>query len=692
MTTLSLAKPIENVGDLNEAKVLAIVDHLAPILDDWRKGEDLRNQLSALEEIQASATRRITALREDHDRLRAEQESAPKTLGNYGRPALGLMLAGAVLLFLVFWLGMVVAVSGLAMGFSSLGKIRKAISEKIAATEGAIAAVDLELTNATQRKAEANAELSGRAGGFPEMRLSHVLLKHEVTEVAGRKVLVDLSGTYDTTLLKAVDVSELQQGLTHISARASELLNVPTLLSAGSKTSEDPLNKLYGEEEELQDLVGEYTLNLGKLRDVNLPLPLIPPESLLARRLSAGDLNVLETDDRILALEGSKMSGEAIRAFIQQVDATRAQGTQVFTELREVFRDLENACQRYAQARTASMNTIHHHLTEVLSRATWCSRRFFCPRTMGSPKYIEDLVGIDPEKAYLKPLDELLEHLNADPEIRRRLDEKPDLSQQLTEAYGGIYDFIEGVLFDEDGNRIDDARRPKHIEDQFREATKRFSQLLRRVMTGASQPVLNFSTEAQMYYDPETGEWGSDIVPYTYRSPDILKYGSVVKTYSDLMVPLWEHLWTEKADFRKSEVFRTNEAMLRMTEKESEKLIEIGNQYRADMRTVRENVYLIESELESKRSEIISFRDGMDMLGLLSDRSKQTITDDKLKDMVLGESVLGKTEHYESYLTALPVSEAESRGSMQDPVELIREPRALVMIGQGTAPRLIRAE
>src|SRR6185312_10039055 len=103
---------------------------------------------------------------------------------------------------------------------------------------------------------------------------------------------------------------------------------------------------------------------------------------------------------------------------------------------------------------------------------------------------------------------------------------------------------------------------------------------------------------------------------------DTIKYGSVIKAYSDLMIPLWEHLWTEKADFRKSELFRTNESMIRMSEKESEKLINVADQFRADMRTVRENVYLIESDLKSKYSEIISFRDSMGRLGLLSERGK----------------------------------------------------------------------
>jgi hypothetical protein len=79
----------------------------------------------------------------------------------------------------------------------------------------------------------------------------------------------------------------------------------------------------------------------------------------------------------------------------------------------------------------------------------------------------------------------------------------------------------------------------------------------------------------------------SDTIPYVYNTATMLRYGQVLKVTSDLMVPLWEHLWTEKADFRKSELFRTNESLIRMSEKESEKLIEVGNQFKADMNRYR---------------------------------------------------------------------------------------------------------
>ena len=155
------------------------------------------------------------------------------------------------------------------------------------------------------------------------------------------------------------------------------------------------------------------------------------------------------------------------------------------------------------------------------------------------------------------------------------------------------------------------------------------------------------------------------------------------------MVPLWEHLWTEKADFRKSELFRTNESILRMTEKESEKLIEVGNQFKADMRTVRENVYLLESDLKSKFDELIAFRDGMSALGLLSERQRAFLTDEKLKQISLGEeSVLGEAEDYELLLGMEPKAQAERRGTVNDPIELVRAPESLISYTQEPVRRL----
>src|SRR5262249_29132434 len=150
-----------------------------------------------------------------------------------------------------------------------------------------------------------------------------------------------------------------------------------------------------------------------------------------------------------------------------------------------------------------------------------------------------------------------------------------------------------------------------------------------------------------------------------YRTHEVLRYGSVVKAYSDLMIPLWEHLWTEKADFRKAETFRTNDQLIRMSEKEAEKLIDIANQFRDDMRSVRDNLNVLGADLKSKASEIKNFRDGMESLGLLSESSRVVID---RSEGELGEeqaSIVGSADRLETILTAQPRGQMESRGTVQ---------------------------
>ncbi|MBM3273130.1 hypothetical protein FJY94_07810 [Candidatus Kaiserbacteria bacterium] len=325
----------------------------------------------------------------------------------------------------------------------------------------------------------------------------------------------------------------------------------------------------------------------------------------------------------------------------------------------------------------------------MLGSASWCSRRIYCPRTIQSNAYIEELLGINAAKAYLLSFDDLITRLNNDIQINKRLQSKPDLEEQLEQSYGAVQQFMEGAQFDAEGRRLDVGQRPRHIESQFDEAVKHFGHVLQKVMTGSAYPVLNFSTEAQLYYDPDTHEWSSDTTPYVYSTADAIRFGSVVKAYSDLMIPLWEHLWTEKADFRKSELFRTNEEMRRMTEKESEKLIDIANQFRADMRAVRENVYLLESDLKSKYAEILSFRDSMSTLGLMSKHAAEAVSDNKLQKLVMGESTLTTAEKYETLLSGMPQTQAANRGSVHDPIDLIREPDALLPYAGTQQPRLL---
>ena len=677
MSTLSLVKPLENIDDSAEANVLAIINHLMPTLDDWRKGEDLRNDLSDLEQVIKAKEKEFDEYQTKKNNAKEQLSHIYKELKNYSYVSIGCTLFSLILLFSNSILGIGLFLVGLVIGIQSITKIRKTIEQQITACEIDIARINSELESTKLLKLQIENEMNVRSDGFPELRIGNVRFGLEFEEVAEKNILLDVSGVHSETELKAVDVSEIQEGLSGISDEVKSLLIIPPLLSKNDESIEDPINQLFGEENDLQKLVGEFTVNLGKLKDFSLKLPMIKSSNILVHRILAEEFNKID-DDNAIIFSGEKKSNKEIKEFVKQLSDNQNDVISVFAELNDVYQDLENACNLYSDARTTSINIIHNNLIEVLNRSAWCSRRFYCPRTIVSPAYLEDLIGVNPKNAFLLSLDDLLIKLSSDEQISKRLNDQPDLQKQLIDAYYSVQDFSMDLTFDENGNRANQITRPRHIEDQLKESLKRFNNVLSKIMTGSTYPVLNFSSESQLYFNPDDDEWFSDLIPYKYSTPDILKYGGVVKAHSDLMIPLWEHLWTEKADFRKSELFRTNESMIRMSEKESEKLIEIGNQFRADMRTVREHVYHIESDLQSKHMELVSFRDGMDMLGLLSDRSKESVTDEKIMTMLVGESSLPKMERYETLLGGLPISEAEARGAVYDPIDIIKEPDSLV--------------
>ncbi len=695
MTQLALAKPIENVDNADEAVVLGVIHHLMPMLGAWRRGEDLRGEIEAAERqqpgLQSTLDQARSAQKAASDALAAAQDTV------FNGAATGQAVAALVGAVVGWWfMGAITAVVVLAVlgawAFSTAKKaadaIKATLSQALAQADAALASADSACQHNRSRIEELKAELTSRAVGFPDIKVTPIDFALRSAEVSGHHVLLDLSESHAPVKLKAIDVSAMEEGLSHISDKVQALLQVPPLLTPEEHDhSDDPVHELFGEESDLQHLVGQFTLSLGKLRDIDLTLPLVPKGSLLVERAASASLPKAEAGPRVHM--ASQLNPKAIAAFVDQVNSNRERGLAIFAELNEVFGNLDRVCALYAQARVASVNTLHANLLDVLGSAAWCSRRVYCPRTIQSTAYIEELLGIKASKAYLLSFDDLITRLHDDVEIHKRLQSKPDLEEQLAQSYDAVQQFMEGAQFDAEGRRLDVGQRPRHIESQFDEAVKHFGHVLQKVMTGSAYPVLNFSTEAQLYYDPDNQEWSSNTTPYVYCTADAIRFGSVVKAYSDLMIPLWEHLWTEKADFRKSELFRTNEEMRRMTEKESEKLIDIANQFRADMRAVRENVYLLESDLKSKYAEILSFRDSMSALGLMSERAADAVSDDKLQKLVMGESTLTTAEKYETLLSGMPQTQAANRGSVHDPIDLIREPDALLPYAGAQQPRLL---
>ena len=689
MTTLSLVSPVENVQSLTQAKVLALIEHLMPSLAGWRQGEDLRQERTSVRLQLQTLTPKVEQLRQSLDLVSQQFDAATAAMTKNQAIAIGAVVLGVVLVYFSKY-ALLLSLAAIWPALQ-LPKVKKALADLVrerTQIESELAGVSTRLQAYKDRLLRIEAEVVGRPEGFPQIELSEVQFHLQLRNLVGHQVLIDETGVHEDAQLKTLDVSALVNGVADIKRKLQQLSTIPPLLSPGdASTIEDPLSQLYGEEQTLQGLVGEFTGNLGKLKDVSLSLPLIPRSSMLVERLLARQVNDGQLKKPVSI--SSAINESTVEVFTQALDDHQQRGVTLVENLGQIYEQLESTCNRFASARRRSVNTIHDSLTQVLNRASWCNRKFFCPRTILAPQYIQDLLGIDIDQAHLLDINDLLDRLQSDDVVRLRIAKKPELIEQIIAIHRSIADFTQMTGVYDDHDATQQILGNKHAHQQLQEYAKQFRAVLNKILTGASYPVLNFSAEAQIYYDPENDEWSSDINPYVYRSPDVLKYGSVIKTHHDLMIPLWEHLWIEKADFRKNELFRTNESMIRMSEKESEKLIEIGNQFRDDMRSNRENLYVIEADLKSKHSEIINFRDGLQKLGLLGELAMQQLGDDGLVSLVVSESPLNVSHRYESTLAALPQAQAEIRGTAADPIDMVKDPAILLSYEAQGAPRLM---
>ncbi|MDE1918248.1 MAG: hypothetical protein KGJ57_20670 [Sphingomonadales bacterium] len=520
-------------------------------------------------------------------------------------------------------------------------------------------------------------EISARADAYPEVSLASVNLGVEVVQVAGHPVVLDSAGFHEAQTLRIFDATPVRRTVKRLKSEIDKLQDVPVMLSVESNAgSDDPLDTLYGEEDKISELVDGFSSGLGGLDRIEISLPLVEGGTALIKRLQAGELDPV-SDPGALTVS-AKASGDEINRFVTEINRARESGEEALATIREVADGLETVCTRYSEARGNSINALHTGLLDVLDKANWCNRRFYCPRTIMSPAYTQSLIGVDLADAHLLAIDELLYRLRSDGEIARRLDSAPELQTRLIQQYQSIRQIADHAGGGGAESGLSAAERSRIFNEEQAGLIKAFRLSLQEVMTGARHPLLEVSREAVLYFDPREDEWSSRVSPYRYSTPDAVRYGAIVKAYSDLMIPLWEHLWTEKADFRKSELFRTNQDMIRMTEKESEKLIDVANEFRADMRSVRENSNIFRADLTSKIDEIHEFRNSMDQIGLLSPTMQAAMSDDRIAALDIDGGAIDSIDGYENALTRAPQVQAETRGTMHDPIDYVREPDIVI--------------
>jgi hypothetical protein len=533
-------------------------------------------------------------------------------------------------------------------------------------------------------------QIKESSADFPSITLGSALLPLCSKSIIGRNLILAPKGLVKPSRLKTIALRDLSGDAERILDITRTIEDIPVLLKPDDESlakSRHFSHSLHGEERQLKNAVCSYVATLGSIPDEYLTIHAIKPSSKLGRAVA----DVLSNNECACKDADGTEIVTIVQPESQQIDSqiTRFENLQRETEsissaavsqLDLLNSELKRLCQRYNLARSTSINSLHTNYCRTLNRANWCSKNYYCPRTILSKSYLVALIGLNFDRAHVLDKDELTRCLHKDSFISSRLVGNPHIIDGLMRSHEAIAEIMLSYQLVPDGNgAVTTGNTADYIIDQYNQELSLFRQRLIEALTGSPNGFLGISESARLYYDPVKEVWSSPFLPYIYTNAEIEQYGQVFRTDVDLLIPLWEHLWTEKADFRKSELFRTNESIQRMSEKEGEKIKQIGYQFQADLREVRSNMYVAKADFDAKLQELEEYEEGMRELGLLDSSQLARIQSATSQLEALRRDSFGDASGYEQILMLEPKNQLLRRQSrVHDPFDVIKSPDLLI--------------
>jgi hypothetical protein len=693
LRALSSKRPLRR----GEERTLALLHHLRRLRGDWESKNTAESSATEAQQQIEELEQRLEKLQsegslEKIDFGKAFTESKSHLIAIGAVASLGIGVAtgsdqnsqGAAPLFYML---------GIGGGIAALVRANKFAEEKnqrVDHQNRKISGIRQQLGDERKRYSEFARQIRTNPADLPNVILGSALIPLESKSILDNNFIIDPTGLIRPSKLTAIALRDLSGDADRILNMTRRLENIPVLLKPDQESlaeSRQTGNTLHGEERDLKDAVGSYVNTLASITDEELRVHAIKPVSALgqavAEALSDNECYVKNAGDGDIAAvlkPGNQQIDSEIKRFEDLQREAEAVSSVALSQLDQINTELKQLCHRYNSARRESTNTLHSNYYQVLNRANWCSKKFYCPRTILSKTYLQALIGLDLDRAHTLDADQLVESLHSDSFISSRISNKPQIVDDLLRSFEAIAEIMNTYQLEpDDSGLVRAGAAADYIIDQYNQELSLFRQRLVEALTGSPNGFLGISESARLYYDPSRELWTSPVIPYTYTNAEVEQYGQVLRTDVDLLIPLWEHLWTEKADFRKSELFRTNESIQRMSEKEGEKIKQIGYQFQGDLREVRSNIFLAKADFDSKLKELEEYEEGVKELGLMDESQLTRLQTATSQLEAVSQETSGDASGYEQILMLEPKNQLLRRQSkVHDPIDVIKSPDLLI--------------
>jgi hypothetical protein len=509
-----------------------------------------------------------------------------------------------------------------------------------------------------------------------------------VRDIAGERVLVDPGwGLAAGLSLTLPSISKEHESLRFLQETIETTQVPPMLLEPGERqlTIDEGL---HGEERLLRGAVENLTTLVQNTESTTVHLPLLRWTPEIQRVM--GDTKAGTS----LSLHVRRPVKSGLAATLEYVsDAAQAlAGDESLKLLDNASKLLAARMHLYSELRNDAMDVMHSKFLEAMEHASLLSVDYIDPRQAMVPGYWYAVTGIDPANAHGLAFDDLVERLSLDPTVKRRLDSSPSLLQTLENSYSALLTIqtqLEGGI---------SAREAVALTSQAEQELRTFQNAIHESLTGNRSGRVDVSSASRLEYDPVQAHWVSSVDGRIYSESEAA-HGRVLRVQRELMLPMWNALWVEQEQFRKSEMFRTNESLQRMAEKESEKLLAIAESYKADLRPVREKLISHATEAENKMTQLTDTVEALENLG--------QITSERAEELRRHIGAIGNHSirtakqdagRKELLLSMEPAHQLARRGTAIDPINMLattevlyresNEGESFVLSGSGTFSEL----
>jgi hypothetical protein len=680
---------------------------------------DLEQQLVAANSEKEAASKELPMLTMAHEGAATNHEGTMQLQPKITNAILygGSFAALFLLSFIDLAIGVVLGLVAFGVMFYLQKKNKDEIALEQSNAKAALDDVKSKLDAGTKRKGDAE-ELVAKLEkdikkNTPEdhsFQIGKIYYPMKVASFGGNKVVLDYAGRTQSEKFTIPDLSGDVDALEDVADGIEDVQEPPVLIQPRENDG-DELDSLLGNEAKLKKTVEEFQDVVTRIELVERDVPLVDKTDekgkKLLKILSKAKPSSGKLTGRVVPIE-KEVVDEHVKNMddvVKMVDAVKQGDTDIVAQLEESYKSLEDTITMYSELRNTALHIHHQGVGGIQQRSSWLSYNFYCPSCNQVPSWVFLRAGITPELAKSMSYDAIMEKLNdydgsqkvfatedidnSDcPVINRKMklrevtERREKFTKELAKAEATYTDPLEL------------KQRTKGLFTQLHSCDEQIEKIVHYFLFGKENVVFEINETSRLRYKPSEDptpddqgtwacqkcdqEWPEGVITEgeDFEQQQLIheaKLGAVPLWMENLLLPLWNHLWTEKEEKIIEEAKDSARELRDRGVDEMKDIDKFTSQFSDQMSPIVNRMVDLGSDATNKRNQLLSTLRGLKKVGILQSKDADEMLT-ALGNVPEPTVYRRKMDKIKKSLGERSKEQAGLRPNMRVPVDQLRDP------------------